>query len=241
MSQIKSKKNLINPYRLLGVSFNSTVPELKKAYYQLALLCHPDRGGNSEDMKVVHKAYKYIKEQMLNANYIITYEDLEEEFQKFCKEQEIKPPPFPSIFEETNDFVRKFNEEFESNENIINNKYNPFKKGYGSLMEQTNIEETDYQKLSNPSDPSKSTIQNKFTNQVIIYEEPQSLPNTYGSFLRYDTENIDDFTENNGKICMTDYLKAYAPLEEIKPFEEEKDINKQYEARLKDYQIQIDE
>ena len=76
----------------------------------------------SEDMKVVHKAYKYIKEQMLNANYIITYEDLEEEFQKFCKEQEIKPPPFPAIFEETNDFVRKFNEEFESNENIINNK-----------------------------------------------------------------------------------------------------------------------
>jgi len=278
MSQIKSKKNLINPYRLLGVSFNSTVPELKKAYYQLALLCHPDRGGNSEDMKVVHKAYKYIKEQMLNANYplesygtymshrslkgaptessenltkgqislrvrkdIITYEDLEEEFQKFCKEQEIKPPPFPAIFEETNDFVRKFNEEFESNENIINNKYNPFKKGYDSLMEQTNIEETDYQKLSNPSDPSECTIQNKFTNQVIIYEEPQSLPNTYGSFLRYDTENIDDFTENNGKISMTDYLKAYAPLEEMKPFEEEKDVNKLYEERLKDYRIQIDE
>ena len=31
---------------------------VKKNYYNLAKLCHPDRGGNSEDMNVVYKCYK---------------------------------------------------------------------------------------------------------------------------------------------------------------------------------------
>ena len=54
---------LINPFSLLGVSSKSTLTDLKKAYYQLSLMCHPDKGGNSADMIVVSKAYQYVKQQ----------------------------------------------------------------------------------------------------------------------------------------------------------------------------------
>ena len=45
------KYSLINPYDLLG--FDSKQPnismiELKKQYFMLSLICHPDKGGNNE-------------------------------------------------------------------------------------------------------------------------------------------------------------------------------------------------
>ena len=70
--------NLINPYQLLGV--NPSMPDLKqlkKSYYQLALLCHPDKGGNKESMDIVHKSYLYIKKQFANCQNLKTYEQLE--------------------------------------------------------------------------------------------------------------------------------------------------------------------
>ena len=59
---------LINPYDLLGVKINSTLSEIKKAYYNLALLCHPDKGGCKKDMDTIHQAYKYVIEQVNNIN-----------------------------------------------------------------------------------------------------------------------------------------------------------------------------
>ena len=78
--------NLLNPYELLGVSPTSTINTLKKKYYTLALICHPDKGGNKDDMIIIKNAYEYIKPQLEN-NTDTTYEQLEEEFQKFCDEQ----------------------------------------------------------------------------------------------------------------------------------------------------------
>ena len=92
--------NLLNPYKLLGVTINSTSRELKKSYYMLSLLCHPDKGGDKNDMDIVHKAYLYVKKQLLNNENPVTYEEAEEEFDKFCKDQEAQPPPFSKIYEE---------------------------------------------------------------------------------------------------------------------------------------------
>ena len=49
------ENKLINPYSLLGVNDKSSLRELKKNYYNMALLCHPDRGGDKKDMNVVFK------------------------------------------------------------------------------------------------------------------------------------------------------------------------------------------
>ena len=37
--------SLIDPYNLLGVTINSSPKEVKQAYYNLALLCHPDKSN----------------------------------------------------------------------------------------------------------------------------------------------------------------------------------------------------
>ena len=57
---------MINPYDIMNLTPESSLKDLKDAYYQMALLCHPDKGGSADDMIVIHNAYKYIKEQLEN-------------------------------------------------------------------------------------------------------------------------------------------------------------------------------
>ena len=247
MSKLNPEVYLINPYNLLGLTTKSTIPELKKAYYQLALLCHPDKGGNKEDMHVVHQAYKYIKRQMENANYTKSYEDLEQEFKDFCQEQEnIKPPSFMKIFEETNDFVREFNKRYE--ESVANcDIVDPFKDGYGHLMEDSVALNSHQSLQSLQSHPKlnyndndidlEKPLNNKFSREIIAYEEPEYLPNTYGNFFRFDTKKVEDYSELQGDIQMTDYRLAFSPPEKVEGLDVDKaDVNKLYEERLKEYQ-----
>ena len=199
---------LINPYNLLGINSNSSISELKKNYYNLSLLTHPDKGGSNDDFQIVHLAYNYIKEQLINRNEKeTTYEELEEEFEDFIKKQEeTKPPCFYEIFKETNDWLNEFNKKFEEqcyinsedNSNIDNN---PFNKGYGSLMDESIISE-DY------SEVEDKQPNNNFETQIIQYEEPEYLPNTIINFP-LDKKEINDFTELSGPIKMSDYKKSF--------------------------------
>lgn len=56
--------DIVDPYAFFGVTPNSTLRELSQAYYQMALICHPDKGGSSESMKYISIAYRWIREQM---------------------------------------------------------------------------------------------------------------------------------------------------------------------------------
>jgi hypothetical protein len=56
--------DMLNPFELLGVSENSTMNELKTAYYRLALICHPDKGGEPEAMKTLVAAYRWVLSQL---------------------------------------------------------------------------------------------------------------------------------------------------------------------------------
>lgn len=54
-------------YEILGVSFNATPEEIKKAFHKLAHLHHPDKpGGNIEKFKEINNAYQILtgKSQM---------------------------------------------------------------------------------------------------------------------------------------------------------------------------------
>jgi len=50
----------LDPYDLLGVSPYAPAGEVRRAYYQMALLAHPDKGGSAADMATVHAAYDYV-------------------------------------------------------------------------------------------------------------------------------------------------------------------------------------
>uniref|UniRef100_A0A6C0KX57 J domain-containing protein n=1 Tax=viral metagenome TaxID=1070528 RepID=A0A6C0KX57_9ZZZZ len=99
---------MINPYEFLGLTVNSSMEELRKAYYSMSLTCHPDKGGSRDAMVVLHTAYKYIKAQLDNItdqpDAGKTYEALQEEFDNYIKNQDsLKPPSFLNVIAESLD------------------------------------------------------------------------------------------------------------------------------------------
>lgn len=50
-------------YELLGVEKDTPVGDIKKAYRKLALVHHPDRGGDAEKFKELTKAYEVLSDQ----------------------------------------------------------------------------------------------------------------------------------------------------------------------------------
>ena len=44
-----NNSSLINPYKLFHLTYKSSLDKLRKAYYKIALICHPDKGGTEDD------------------------------------------------------------------------------------------------------------------------------------------------------------------------------------------------
>ena len=218
--------NLLDPYHLLGVSPNSTMAELKQSYYQLSLLCHPDRGGNKDDMIIVVKAYRYIKQQFKNCSHLRTYEELEEDFETFCKEQEEIVPAFREIWENTEECqqLQEFNREFvrqreKELHKPIPSTYdmNPFNKGYGSFMDHSEYNsqqsnKQDCKELSTPltyeQDESKKPS-HTFGTKLIVYQDPVANPYDYGNNFRFDVQSINDFSIQQSNMSGKDYQQSH--------------------------------
>ena len=77
-------KSLINPFELLGIDEQSTLKDARKSYYNLAMICHPDQGGDEKNMKILANAYKFVELQLKSVNNVNQNigEDLEKEFER---------------------------------------------------------------------------------------------------------------------------------------------------------------
>ena len=52
-----------NYYRILGISENANLNQIKKAYRKLALKHHPDRGGDENKFKELSEAYEVLSDE----------------------------------------------------------------------------------------------------------------------------------------------------------------------------------
>ena len=103
-----SQRASIDPYGLLGVTYKSSLTDVRRAYYELALVVHPDKGGSAEDMGVLESSYKWIRDQLMVANSNSkTAEEAEKEFADFLAAQELaRPPTVSAVFAESIGFTR---------------------------------------------------------------------------------------------------------------------------------------
>ena len=207
---------MINPFELFGLSVDSEVSELKKAYYSLALLCHPDKGGDMDSMVQLINAYNYVKKNLEHKSDK-TYEEAEKEFELFVQEQ--NEQEYPSIDEITNElFDRTLQLDKDNEYNCV--ALNIFREsGYSNIMESSINTRED-----NPSEP-----QNKFKRDIIIYEEPKNAPYYLDNKLDLTITEVKDFSTKN----MCDYYQAFCEPEKI---EEKKiiDVNDAYEKLLQE-------
>lgn len=246
----------INPYELLGLTINSTKKECKKRYYELALLCHPDKGGSQNDMIIIHNAYKYVMEQLNFQENVKTREDIEDDFKKYFNQNMKKPPSFYEIWSETDEAkaLLNFNRQFERDKNIRESN-DPNQKGYADKMLQTSYEsgismiiEKYLRKIKNlPIDVIKLIeeyiygIQEVFSTDIVEYKEPIAS-NDDGHCIIDDGQgniNITDFTIYNSSFSGADYMKAMSIPEkrkeqeiQSKTFEELLEERKQFDSRI---------
>jgi hypothetical protein len=102
-----SQPSVMDVYEMLCIKPTSTIQEVRKAYKTMALYCHPDKGGNPNDMRILQSSYEWICKQLSQVQLEAdkgTYEEREAEFKEFLKAQESVPlPSFYSIDIETLD------------------------------------------------------------------------------------------------------------------------------------------
>lgn len=231
--------NNINPFHLLGVKIDSDIKDVRRAYYKLSLICHPDKGGSKDDMIIVHNAYKYVKKQIEFSENKETLENIEEDFKSFFEKNKIEVPPFYELWErsEEAEFLREFNKKFEENKeinNLINNNvFDVFSVGYGEFLEKRETKENSLEKRE---EELTKPLQNNFKSELVIYEEPVNLPNDYGEYERFDIEKLEDFSEKTKELNLYDYKKAHSEVNEMK-IDEDKincDVNKAFERILEE-------
>ncbi len=230
--------SILNPYEFLGFDSknanNITMKDLKLTYYNLALICHPDKGGNGEDMLILKHCYDYIKEQIEGKlDKSKDFKDAEKEFKTFMENQTKVPPPFSQIYEETNDWVREFNKEFEKQKSYQvplltttededpQKTVNPdifmfnLNDGYGSVIEDAPYDAYDTLDniIKNREIRLNETIQNPFKSEIVTYTNPVGLNGMNSSLFSLDSNKVNDFSHNVGNMTVSDYKVAFTELE----------------------------
>lgn len=199
--------SVLNPFMLLGVSLDSTLQDVKKAYFELALVAHPDKGGSAEQMRTVQSAYEYVSLQIRGIGRG-TYEGAEEEFKRFCAEQTDAPHPFPDIFAAAFN-LPTFNELWaraasQGQEREVDHASHP--GGYGDLMVASDVSGASEYSHSIPD-----VAVPPMTLDVQLYEAPipAVLPNALVRDLTVPADAaVDDFSTQH----LLDYRAAFSPL-----------------------------
>jgi hypothetical protein len=207
--------------------------ELKKQYYMLSLICHPDKGGNAADMIILKNCYNYIKEQIERKDEKSRdFEEVASEFKEFMKTQSQDPPPFSQVYEEAHLWLAEFNNKFNSlkmssNDNNQFNQEDEFEiadnDGYGDLMDGhehlMDVNDTDHninlypidKLLDNRSKEINERPKVEFTSEVVVYTEPMSFNHFSmgGGGASIKKTKVDDFTTMMGSNVLSDYKKAF--------------------------------
>ncbi len=219
-----------NPEQILGLTEGVAHNELeiKKAYRNLALKYHPDKGGSEEIFKILTKAYLYLLKKTNGDTYVEkSFMDLKGNFEREHPSSAASHHQAPRT--SSDDFnVKNFNKIFEDNR--LENE--DFDYGYGDWKTENTSEEP--QKIFNEkftADVFNSVFnelkkKNSTAQDVIVYEDPKPLTvsNRFG-YSEVDYKRSDDYSKeydiqdgsSRQGIYYMDYKRAYTETTLINP------------------------
>jgi len=185
----------IDPFKVLGLSYDASWSDIKRAYKSLCILTHPDkRNGDSTYFILVHDAYSILKKQHKDTKY----QKAPSTKQQYTNtNMEIEP-------QKMKDFTpSKFNNFF--NNHKIDALDDVYKSGGYQNVMATRL---NYQEGLDVIKSSKVHIP---TQQVVLYKEPESLPvsSALDSCYHFGQTNITDYSGGGG----TDIMKAYCHVD----------------------------
>lgn len=233
-------ESVLNPYEFLGLSTtNATLAELKTAYYRLALLCHPDKGGEASAMATLTLAYQWVLRELTGVkDHLTSFKEFYGEhiqttpvrgftdvlaesfdytpvrFAGLCESYGITVPALHQMlyvpaFEwamrqfatpETLDthlhaFLENYQKDTATPATSNMEYYVPMSDpvGYGELLEQPDLHQTDY------------------TKPLVVYQEPlcPDRPLAAGFLNPADATTLGGFTSLTEPLPVYDYQEAF--------------------------------
>lgn len=234
----------IDPYKILDISKNFTLDQLKEAYKKIALQVHPDRGGTEYMFKLVTTCYKELAKEYNTRISDRQYHELKADF---AKNQALMPQQSRTkkidVSEANSGFnIDKFNKVFETNklQNVNDNGYEQFLKN-SKEVEQKNIFAGKKFSNDNFNKQFEKRVQvasepNKF---IVKYKEPEALLTCKKiGFVELGEESVDDFSGTNTSRKNLNYMDlkiAHTTSRIIDP----KTIDKRKEYRSVD-ELEVD-
>ena len=139
-----------NPYEILQINPNADLEDIKKAYYYIAKIYHPDKGGDKQQFQILQNAFREILKLKKNQssgqnNGPLQYQDLKQGYQsfdptKYVQQTDYNPERFNQNFVQSrtdqdyvygvneSDYVERTKQDFERENAQINGELQNFNR-----------------------------------------------------------------------------------------------------------------
>jgi len=197
----------LDPYRVLGISYDADLKQIRENFKKLVLINHPDRGGNARSFEIIKNAYAYLYKYKINQQKQLDKE--KRTFNKYTSSRNFQTESLDREFSKM-----KINP---NDKSLDKNKFN-------KLFEMHKIADADdrgYQSKRSKERLDFDEIQRRNQNkikeklQIQVYEEPEPIELTTENYKKLGLKYVKDFSQNIGKngSAYSDFQQAYTEFD----------------------------
>uniref|UniRef100_A0A6C0J0E4 J domain-containing protein n=1 Tax=viral metagenome TaxID=1070528 RepID=A0A6C0J0E4_9ZZZZ len=207
----------IDPFNLLQTHNNINIQNLKQKYKKLALIHHPDKGGNRNKFILLIDTIKEIDKLIEYKNNNKSHIDLKNNYKGQSDNRDtrinVNLKDFGKNFK-----LEKFNQVFDTTKSD-----NPNNRGYGDIMvpssktrDDIDVENSIGKYNKDKFNHNFNQYKNKHSNEVTKYKVPQANKLSSLSYTELG-ETSDDLSHSVNKTIYNDYKRAYENTVLINP------------------------